>query len=164
MNPIDLVKNSTSPYDIHPDENNNDANKNIENQEDHLYEEVHDNQEQAGLYNHQNMYEQENYENISDSAFQNQVAEIEETHAGKHIFEVRSTKMNERYFSNNEEDEIKDCDLIIDDEEEQSSDKKLGKEKYGNAEDYEVVFYDNNYWKSNIMTEDVLNQLNLDTI
>lgn len=139
--------------------NMNDANDQLEQ---NLYEEVHETIEQTGLFSHRIVHDEEILENTSETELKNQIAGIEEIETRKNLFEVRASKMNERYFSNSEEDEIKDCDFE-NDEEEENTEKDLKKEDF-DLENREASFYDNNYWKSTLVSKDVLRELDLDTI
>jgi type IV secretory pathway VirD2 relaxase len=89
------------------------------------------------------------------------------------VFEARVFKMNERYFSTNEEDEIKDCDLVLDDEE---INLEISAENTAHGQDIQApslitddsevqtssTFFDNNFWKNNTYSEDeVMKELDI---
>lgn len=104
-----------------------------------------------------NGFENPNY-NFNDHP---QIVEYEPFESDKIIFESRVTKMNERYFSNNEEEELKDCDLLIEEEDSIEEPNKTGSTEL-KSDEKEMTFYDNCYWKSSIIPgQDILKDLDI---
>jgi hypothetical protein len=153
--------------------NTNEYSNEAENQQNQLHPEE---AEEGGLFRREDEINLNNdlhcdnfgntFEHISDN-FQNSPQKVDDEpfETDKNIFEARVTKMNERYFSNNEEDEIKDCDLIIEDEEsneESSSRTNQIQDRNENSAQKETFFYDNNYWKSKVISdEDIMKELDI---
>lgn len=115
-----------------------------------------------GYYNFENSDVPQNESNLAD-----------DRHEDNSLLEFKIFKINERYFSTNDENEIKDSDLIIDDEEinveitAEDEPYKLVNIKTVLVTQNEIVetqtlFFDNNYWSKNpVPGEEIMKELDI---
>ncbi len=113
-----------------------------------------------------------NAENLQDVT-ENETDLTGDRHEEINLFDSKMFKINERYFSTNEEDEIKDSDLIIDDEEiniEISAEDEMYRRgsikpvlvTLNDRVDTPPMFFDNSFWSKNLGSEeDILKELDL---
>ena len=117
-------------------------------------------------------FENYNQDNLQDLT-ENETDLTGDRHEEINLFESKMFKINERYFSTNEQDEIKDSDLIIDDEEinieisAEDEPYRLSSIKpvlvtLNDVVETPPVFFDNSFWSKNLGSEeDIMKELDL---